>query len=144
MKMNNGLLVRIFLMASLWPLSSQASDPVEVEVFLEMRSCPGCDLSGAFLDTVAAIGGDLGDANLRDASLYRMNLDQANLSGADMTGVNLKWANLNGADLSNATLYNADLTYATLVNAKTTLLLTDGTTTCPDGTSGPCNFQEGN
>ena len=126
--------IALLLIASLWPLSSQGSDPAELEIFLTTGSCPGCDLSGAFLDAVVAEGGDLWNTNLRGASLYRAKLSQANLSGADLTGANLM----------RVSLYGADLTGAILAQAKTTGAFTDTTTTCPDGSAGPCMLSGGN
>ena len=129
----------LFFLASLWPLSSLGSNPAEVEEFLATGYCPGCDLSGAILSGVDAGGSDIGNANL-----YRVILSLANLSGADLSGTNLTRATLDGANLSNASLDGADLSGATLVLADTTGTLTNASTTCPDGTAGPCNFLEGN
>lgn len=130
----------LFLAASLWPLTSQGSSPADVATFKSTGSCPGCDLSGAFLDTVDAQGGDMWNADMSNASLYRAVLDQADLSGADLSGANLTRATLNGADLSNTSLLSADLTDATFSLANTTGVLTDASTTCPDGTAGPCDL----
>ena len=132
------------LVAVLWPLSSQASQPVDIEVFLETGSCPGCDLSGLILENVAAGDNDFSSANLSDASLYGANLSQANLSGADLNGADLTRAFLTGADLSDVSLHSADLTGATMALADTTGAFSDESTTCPDGTAGPCDFLEVN
>ena len=144
MNINNGFLIRICLMASLWPLSSQALDLVDVEAFLEAGSCPGCDLSGLILDVVATEDSDFSNVDLNDASLYGAHLGQVNLSGADLNGADLTRAFLDDADLSNASLLGADLTGATLALADMTGVLTDESTTCPDGLSGPCEFMEVN
>ena len=132
------------LMMSMWPLFAHSADSTDVEIFQTTGSCPGCDLSGAFLDAVKAEGGDNWNVNLRDASLYRINLNLSNLSGADLGGANLRLSSLKGADLSYASLYGADLTDASLLGANTTGVRTDAFTTCPDGTAGPCAFQEDN
>ena len=134
----------LFLASSLWPLSSQGSSPADVETFKSTGSCPGCDLSGAFLDAVDAQGGDMWNANLSNASLYRALLGQADLSGADLSGANLTRASLDGADLSSTSLLSADLTDATFSLAITAGVLTDASTTCPDGSVGPCDLQGNN
>lgn len=136
--------VALLLMAGLWPVTSFAADPADVEDFLATGSCPGCDLSEAFLDTVDASGGDLWNARLKNSSLYRANLELANLSGADLTGANLRKASLKGADLRQAKLVKADLTDALFDFADLTGAHTNETTICPDGAIGPCDFSEGN
>ena len=134
----------LFLAACLWPLSSQGSNPAEVEIFKSTGSCSGCDLSGAFLDAVDAQGGDLWNANMSNASLYRAQLGESDLSGADLSGANLTRATLDGADLSNTSLLSANLTGATFSLTITTGILTDASTTCPEGTAGPCELLENN
>ena len=132
------------VMLGIWPVFVHSADPADVEIFQTTGSCPGCDLSGAFLDAVKAEGGDNWNVNLRDASLYRVNLNLSNLSGADLSGTNLRLSSLKGADLSYASLYGADLTDASLVGANTTGVRTDEFTTCPDSSAGPCAFEENN
>lgn len=98
-------------------------------------------------------GASFGPADFRYADLSRTNLAQADLGGADLTGAdlvraNLTAANLAGADLSDAELAGvgmprADLRGANLRNANlngviATGALTSSSTTCPDGSAGPC------
>jgi len=140
MKMNNGLLVRIFLMASLWPLSSQGADPTDIEDFRATGFCPDCDLAGANFDLES-----YGAAMLSGASLYGTSFLGVDLSNADLSNTNLglailEGANLSGANLSGADLSRAQLTEADLTGADLTDVVTDETTTCPDASSGPCTF----
>ena len=140
MKMNNKFLVRIFLMASLWPLSSLASDPVDIEDFRATGYCPDCDLAGANFDLESHGAAMLSGASLYGTSFLGVDLSYADLSNANLSlaileGANLSGANLSGADLSRAQLTEADLTGANLTGA-----VTDESTTCPDASSGPCAF----
>ena len=98
-----------------------ASTPDDVEKLKSTGSCAGCDLFGENLAGVQAQNGDLSNANLGEASFYGGNLSGANLSGAILDGANLKMVNLNGA-----------------IGVNFGTAETDARTTCPDGSSGPC------
>lgn len=55
--------------------------------------------------------------------------------GSDFAG-----ATLTNADFENVSLVGADLNGANLAGANMTGVVTDDTTTCPDGDAGPCTF----
>ena len=93
----------------------------EVKQLKETRQCLACDLRGAFLDGANLNEVNVTGADFRDASLYLAQLKGAELKDATFSGANLNGANLNGAK------------HANLAGAKT-----DKRTTCPNGTSGPC------
>lgn len=117
--------------AVLWSQPGMAADQADVAQLLEQGSCPHCDLSGAQLSTYSnENGADLYGANLSDANLYRAVLRGANLRGADLSGANLGHVDLSGADLTGASLLDADVM----------MVVTDETTICPDGNTGPCGF----
>lgn len=110
----------LFLSIVVW-----AENTAHVDQALSTGSCTGCDLSAADLSGMNASMGDFSSAALQGAILYGANLTGANLTGADLTG----------ADLTAANLMLTDLTGANIAG-----VVTDGRTTCPDGTAGPCSF----
>jgi uncharacterized protein YjbI with pentapeptide repeats len=73
-------------------------------------------------------GANLARASLAGANLFGLNLSSATLASANLSNSNLSRVNLDGANLTSATL-----TGATLTRVRTT-----ATTTCVDGTKGPC------
>jgi hypothetical protein len=125
-------------------------------VMVDAMICPGADLSnawpagandGAFANATLT-GANLADANLMGRRMRNSNLAGADLSGAELEGTDLTRANLSGADLSMANLNKANLhqanligtnlRYASVDDATLSQVKTDRTTTCPDGTPGPC------
>ena len=108
----------------------------EVKKLLAERACAGCNLPGAALSAAKLAGVNLTGANLFEAVLYFTDLTGANLAGANLTKANLGKAQLKDADLRGADLTGADLRYATDVNFDGAI--TTATTTCPDGSAGPC------
>ena len=97
------------------------ADPQQVQRLFRTGKCPGCDLQDANLSGLTAMNGDLKGADLRGAKAYKANLRFADLTNANLTGTDFTGADLKktiGAQLAGAT--------------------TDTTTTCPDGTAGPC------
>lgn len=99
-----------------------AANPDHVASFKATHRCPGCDLSDAHLGGIQAPNAKLANANLTNANFYGGNLRDADLTGAILDGANLEMVDLTGA------------IGAVLGTAKT-----DKRTTCPDGTTGPCN-----
>jgi hypothetical protein len=97
-------------------------------VNLDGTSMRRSNLSKADLTGASLVGADLFKAVLSYASLAG-----ANVAGANFTSVDLTGANLTGANLEGTTLTNAVLTDALLDGART-----DASTTCPNGTPGPC------
>ena len=117
-----------------------AEDPAAVEQLAATGSCPDCALEGANLSGQSLVG-----VILTGAQLYGTNFEGCDLTNADMTGANLGKATLQGSVLIGANLSGADLTGAImgLVDPNGTAVdavVTDATTTCPDGQAGPCNF----
>jgi len=110
----------LFLSIGVW-----AENPDHVQQAKDTGSCPSCDLSAADLSGLNASMGDFSTAALQGASLYGANLTGANLAGADMSGADLTAANLSLTNLTGANIAG---------------VVTDGRTTCPDGTAGPCSF----
>jgi len=123
-----------------------AADPAAVQQARDTGACAGCDLSGADLMALHADAGDLSFSNMTGAELYRSSLSGANLAGAVLVDANMRHAQLAGADMSGAVLSGADLSGANLSGANMSAVLTDtytntdASTTCPDGSAGPCNF----
>ena len=114
----------------------RAENLEQVRMLRETGQCPACDLSSANLSGLISPGADLRNADLNYAVLYKVRLNKANLDGATLKGANLAGANLTGAHLTGADLSGANLRGsigALLADART-----DATTTCPDGTNGPC------
>ena len=117
-----------FVAAAMSPLL--AFEQKDMEKLFETRTCPGCDLIGAYL-----IGAYLSSANLSGA-----NLSGADLSGATLQEATLRNANLTNADLSRANLTDADLRSADLTGADLLPIFSLdgvvwGNTTCPDGSN---------
>jgi uncharacterized protein YjbI with pentapeptide repeats len=84
------------------------------------------------------VGADFTRARFDGALFDKAVLDDAVLTGATLrevafTGALLRKANLSGADLRGTNLEGAVLT-----GASATAALTDSTTTCPNGSAGPC------
>jgi uncharacterized protein YjbI with pentapeptide repeats len=113
----------------------------------------GWNLARASFSSTVMIRTNLSGADLTRAWMPRAQLIDADLSGARMSGVilnsgDLTGANLRGADLSSANLTSvnierADFTGANLRGAKMgdtypDDTVSDATTTCPDGSHGPC------
>jgi uncharacterized protein YjbI with pentapeptide repeats len=129
----------IFLVL-LFSFGAWAENTDHVDQLRLTRSCADCDLAGAVFD-----GEDLSTAVLTNASLYGTSFNNANLAGADLSTAMLSLAHLQGTDLSGANLTGADLTKvdlsaADLTGAILTDAVTDEGTTCPDASSGPCQF----
>jgi len=114
-----------FILTVLLSLGAWAENPEHVQQARDTGSCPSCDLSSAYLKALQAPLGDLSNASLQGALLWDSNLVETSFAGADLTG----------AELLGANLYAADLTGANLAG-----VITDATTTCPDGSPGPCVF----
>lgn len=95
-----GIVALVFLLpigqAGAW---SQA----HLDQLIQLRHCPGCDLSGA----------DLSGKNLSGHNLWRANLSNANLSNSNLTGASFVQADLRGANLNGAILDNANFSGAT-------------------------------
>lgn len=75
----------------------------------KIYECPGCNLSGADLQSK-----DLRYANLRGADLTKADLRGAYLKNADLSHADLRGANLKSADLTGANLRGANLKGAKL------------------------------
>lgn len=73
-------------------------------------------------------------ADLTDGSLYQTTLNGANFKGAILIRTNVSWAQLDGTDFSGTDLTGAVFNWNWLLLGA----ITDATTTCPDGTGGPC------
>jgi uncharacterized protein YjbI with pentapeptide repeats len=101
----------------------QASAEVlsNIEILLEKKSCPQCDLSGAELNRFDLTGANLEGADLTGAKLYL-----ANLSGANLRHANLQEAQFGGADLGGADLRGANLTGASFAGAYMSGTLLEG------------------
>ncbi len=80
-----------------------AWDQAHLDQLIQLRHCPGCDLSGA----------DLSGKNLSGHNLWRANLSYANLSGANLSNASFVEANLSGSNLNGATLDGANFSGAT-------------------------------
>ena len=103
---------------------------------LAERACAKCDLSNADFMRQDLTGVNLTEANATGASFYRANLTNATLAGANLSKANLSWADLSNANLGQTDLRGANLAHA--IGAATAASITDETTTCQDGTAGPC------
>jgi uncharacterized protein YjbI with pentapeptide repeats len=113
----------------------------------------GWNLARASFSSTTMIRTNLSDADLTRAWMARAQLIDADLSGAQMsgailnsgnlTGANLRGANLSSANLTSVLIERADFTGANLRGAKMgdtypDDTVSDATTTCPDGSHGPC------
>lgn len=98
-----------------------AATPENEQRFRATGSCSGCDLSGANLAGIQAPNADLTGANLVEAIFYGGSLRGANLTSAVLDGANLKMVDMTGA--VGVVFGSAE---------------TDDRTTCPDGSTGPC------
>ncbi len=90
-----------------------AADPAHVQQLIDTGVCVQCDLAGADLQGIHAIGADL-----RGADLSGANLNDANLEGADLTGANLNRATLKRVMLTDSVLAAVDLRFSNLTEAK--------------------------
>ncbi|MDD3519191.1 MAG: pentapeptide repeat-containing protein [Chromatiales bacterium] len=115
-------------------IQANASD---LEMAMQYRECPQCDLAyanlvgadlsyaslayanltGADLSRADLLRARLKEAHLTGARLREANLMEANLEGAYLNGANLNGANLYGTHLSGANLTGATLILANLTNA---------------------------
>ncbi len=82
--------------------TAEAWDENHLHQLLQLRHCPGCDLSGADLS-----GKDLSWHNLYKANLKYTNLSNANLTHASFVQADLRSANLNGATLDGTNFSGA-------------------------------------
>lgn len=125
--------------------------------FTSAMQCPGADLSNAFFTDsstgVAFTNAVLTKANLSNSDLAMVRLRSARLQGAnlhgaqlwsadlrrtDLRGADLSMADLTGANLAKADLRGANMTYALVDNVDFAGAVTDASTKCPNGSSGPC------
>ena len=116
-------------------LSAQEGSSIRGRV-LVAKSCIKCDLSNADYIRQDLTGVNLTEANASGATFYRADLTNATLAGADFSKANLSFADLTNANLGNTNLRGANLAHS--IGAATAGAITDETTTCPDGTAGPC------
>ena len=93
----------------------------------------GLELTAARFDSAYGYNGRFVGTNLTDAVLEG-DFWQADFSGATLVGATLQGA-FDRVVLIGANLRDAKLTGATLRDA-----ITSDTTTCPDGSAGPCTF----
>lgn len=93
----------------------------------------GADLTGAWMPRAA-----LNDANLSGARMSHAVLQLADLSGANLRGADLSSANLQSVLVEGADFTGANLRGATMRDTYGDLAVSDATTTCPDGSPGPC------
>lgn len=113
-------------------------------------SLAGANLSGLDLTSTNLDLDDVTDANFSNSLLVGLNGNYfnyayANFSGADLTNASLEMADFTGANLTGANLTGADLLSTEFSGANLTGAIvdlskarTDGYTTCPDGSRGPC------
>jgi hypothetical protein len=87
-------------------------------------SCPGADLSSARGYRGVLTGEDLSGMNLSGANLAGVDLSWSVLKGTNLSGANLRWARLDFADVDDANFAGAKTSWST---------------TCVDGSSGPCS-----
>ncbi|WP_019499881.1 pentapeptide repeat-containing protein [Pseudanabaena sp. PCC 6802] len=92
------------------------------------RNLAGINMTGFNLSSAKLQGANLVGAKLAWADLSLSDLSNAKLDGSELSGANLNGANLRGANIASATW------------AKDRTPKTDGQTTCPNGTPGPCKF----
>ncbi|MBL4902479.1 pentapeptide repeat-containing protein [Desulfocapsa sp. AH-315-G09] len=102
-------------------LSTSTEVQNNINILIETRSCPQCDLSGANLSRL-----DLSGTNLDGANLSRSKLALANLSEANLQNADLREANFSGADLANTDMRGADLTGTIFVGAYMVGTMLDG------------------
>lgn len=107
-----------------------------VKRLIAERTCVGCSFANEFMSAAKLEGANLKDAGLSLANLYFADLKKANLTNASLRGANLQKAQLDEAVLTGADLDGANLTHATGANFAGAI--TTASTTCPDGTAGPC------
>lgn len=127
----------VAVMIAIGPLVlAQGPHAAERARLLESRACDRCDLTGESFHGLDLKGVSLAGANLTGAVFYKADLTNANLAGADLTKAVLPFANLSNANLGGANLAGANLTNA--VAADLSAAITTDTTTCPNGSAGPC------
>lgn len=88
--------------------------------------------------SASLVGADFTRARINGASFDKAVLDDAVLTGATLREVALTGALLRRANLSGADLRGTNLEGAVLSGASVTGTLSDLTTTCPNGSAGPC------
>lgn len=130
-----------------WPnVNLSNAELPNVDLFRSILSganLSNANLTGAFLGIADLSNANLSGASLRFARATAATMTNANLSGADLTeadltGVDLTGANLRNADLTDTVLVLANLSGADLDGALLHSFVTDETTICPSGGSGPC------
>ncbi len=132
------LFVRVLLVALVATpvLLAQSGHAAERMQLLTTRACDRCNLSGEDFSRLDLKGVSLSNATLTNIKFYKTDLTNANLGGANLTNAVLSFANLSNANLGGANLAGANLAGA--VAADLAAAITTHTTTCPDGTAGPC------
>jgi len=107
---------------------------------IDLRECQlvGEDLAGENLRHTNLTDADLSGAILTSVDLFNAKLIHANLAMAALEGANVVGVDFTSANLEGAILIGADLTSAVLEGAVLDDAVTDGHTTCPDGSTGPC------
>jgi uncharacterized protein YjbI with pentapeptide repeats len=89
--------------------SSYAFNSSDLKTVSDLKKCPNCDLSAAYLVNLSAPEADFSNANLQRANLTNASLRGANMTNANLSGANLSKASLRGSDLSNANMTGARL-----------------------------------
>lgn len=132
------LIFRVFLVALVATpaVLAQSGHAAERMQLLSTRACDRCDLSGEDFGRLDLKGVSLSNATLTSIKFYKTDLTNANLGGANLTNAVMSFANLSNANLGGANLAGANLAGA--IAADLAAAITSNTTTCPDGTAGPC------
>lgn len=106
----------------------------------DLRECrlAGMNLDGTSMRRSNLSNADLTGASLVGADLFKALLSHASLASSDLSGANLTSVDLTGANLTGANLSGTRLTNAVLIDALLDGAKTDTSTTCPNGTPGPC------
>lgn len=108
--------------------SSDTQVADNIQLLLDTKECPRCnlkgaDLSNANLERAYLVGANLSNANLHQANfensiMFLASLENSNLSNANLQATNLQYSNLNNADLTQANLDGNGLNVTQLQNAK--------------------------
>lgn len=109
-------------------------------LYMDQVNLSGYDLRNMVINGSVMTQTNFSEADLNGAQIVNSVLDGSLFIDATLTGANFSFSSLIDADLSGSDLRGVNLNEANLTRATLTGVVTDDTTTCPDGSQGPCEF----
>lgn len=107
----------LFFILTIFSLNTYSYKQEHLNYLAVNGSCPGCDLTNAFLQGLKLSHGNFDKANLSGANLSGATLDFATFRNATLIGTILNSCILNNSKFNKADLANAQIVNANLISA---------------------------